>query len=282
MHNEEATPYHLNSEIFRRQRTALVTFAEMLKRNRVKFNFQPDWTFLQAVYYFDREPGPADTNGKNIIRWLLEDMAFEVNPHAHETQCNYADVARLLEVVSGTGAPPVAGGMIAGPPECSIIEQFWSPIQSTIDPTYSWQAEILWGGGTPGHVQEQDLWLSGVWRPKDKYHFAVHDPDKPAFNIGKYGASWPALDHLLDRQKKGQLISNQIHTAAVSLQTEYLLEPFYIESFEMEIKKRASENILWFGLEEIGALWKGALYNQEPNIVPYLWSRINLPWVAGR
>ena len=223
----------------------------------------------------------ANTHGKNVIRWLLEDLGFEVDPHAHETQCNYADVALLLETVSAAPASKIAGGMIAGPPDCSVLEQFWVPITSTVFPSYSWQAEVIWGGGTPGHQQEEALWYSGVWRPKDRNHFGIHDPTRPVLNIGKYGANWPTLDHLLQRQKKGELVPDKIHTASISLQTEHLLQPLYIEAFADEIKKRKSENIAWLGLAEIADLWKGELYNQEPNIVAYLWFRSYLPLVIA-
>ena len=89
MHNEEPLsgqyPDFVNDpSAFWEHRDALVPFVNMLHANGVMFNYQSDWNFLQAVGLYDT--GTLSTNGKNIVRYMKEDLGFEVDPHAHETQ----------------------------------------------------------------------------------------------------------------------------------------------------------------------------------------------------
>lgn len=159
MHNEEPNGgYHPNfvaePAVFAQHRAALLAFAEMLYAEGVMFNWQSDWNFLRAVQLYDNEP--PSTNNKNIVRYLKEDLGFEVDPHAHETTYNYADVAALIELLGVTPSNTV-GGMVVFPPVQSIVERLWLPITGWKFPGYTWQAEILWGGGTEDHQDEEPL-----------------------------------------------------------------------------------------------------------------------------
>ena len=114
MHNEEPVsgqyPDFVHDEAaFWLQRDAVVVFADMLYANDVMFNYQSDWCFLQAALLYDT--GTPSTNWKNILRYLKEDLGFEVDAHAHETQYNYADVNYLIQSL-GVVPSATAGGLL--------------------------------------------------------------------------------------------------------------------------------------------------------------------------
>ena len=268
MHNEEPLsglyPDFVNDEpAFWQHRAALVQFVNMLHANGVMFNYQSDWNFLMAAALYDT--GTPETNGKNVVRYI-KDLDFEVDLHAHETQYNYADVACLIEAL-GVIPSHTAGGFLADPPEDSKLEYLWQPITATLIPTYTWQAEILWGGATLLHVNEESLWASGVWKPKDKYHFLEHDDAAPLPHVGGYGRD---CDRLIQKQQNGELEEDKIHTCTIFVSQNNLLRPGFIQGFEQQIQDHnTAGDVLWVGLAEVIDIWQTE-YDSEPNIVPYL------------
>ena len=123
IHNEETAHYESDPQRFVEERTALVAFADMLATNGAMLNWQSDWTFLRATQLYDKG---GHTGGLNIVEYI-DSLNFEVDPHAHESNFNYADVAYLIETL-GVAPSGVAGGFIAWPPEDSLLERFWQPI----------------------------------------------------------------------------------------------------------------------------------------------------------
>lgn len=282
MHNEEpggANPNFVGSPpAFVQHRTALVAFADMLYANGAMFNWQSDWNFLQAVAIYDS--GTPSTNGKNVVRYLKEDLGFEVDPHAHETpgNYNYADVAYLIDSLGVTPSKTV-GGMVVFPPADSILEYFRSPILGW-QYTYSWQAEILWGGGTDHHVDEDHLRASGVYRPTDNSHFLIHDDDAPLPVVGKYNSSWVGLNALLTKQQGGELEDGRIHTCTIAVSQVQLVDDLsFVATFESALQSfDAAGDLRWVGLAEVIDIWQ-VLYGSQPNILRWLtfgdWNKDN-------
>jgi hypothetical protein len=270
MHNEEPPQYpdFVNDEsAFWQHRAALVQFVHMLQFNGVMFNYQSDWNFLQAVAAYDT--GTPDTNGKNVVRHIKEDLGFEVDPHAHESVYNYADVAYLIQAL-GVAPSHTVGGYLADPPEQSKLEYFWQPITGRQYSTYVWQAEILFGGATLFHVNEEPLWASGIWKPKDKYHYLEHDAGAPLPNVGNYGSKWEHLDRLLLMQQNGELEEGKIYTGLIFVAQDSLLLPGFVQDFEQRIHDRdAAGNIHWIGVAQAIETWQTE-YDSQPNILRYL------------
>lgn len=138
-HNEEPRsgkyPDFVKDEAaFWEHRAALVHFVKMLVANQFMFNYQSDWNFLLAATIYDN--GTPETDGKNILRYI-KDMGFEVDPHAHESQYSYADVAYLIEQL-GVTPSRTTGGFIAEPPKKSKLEYLWHPISGVQYPEYTW------------------------------------------------------------------------------------------------------------------------------------------------
>jgi hypothetical protein len=272
-HNEEprsasVVAYSENQSYFMRNRDATVEFARMLHREGVKFNFQSDWDFVTGVLHFDC--GSHSTGNKNVLQYLVYNLGFEVDPHAHEKRYNYADVAHLHE---GAGVPVscLAGGLIASPPRDSKLEYLWRPLKGAqFDCT--WQAEAIWGGATANHINEEPLWLSGVWKPQDNAHFATHDEDAPLPHIGGYKTDWDGLHNLMARQSRGELDSSKIHTQTIFVRQGDLLNRAHVTAFRDEILalRQATEAglVRWVGLNEVLRVWEEE-YDSQPNLLPY-------------
>ena len=255
MHCEEPPGYPdfvADAATFAEHRAAVLRFATMLAGYGVAFDYQSDWNFLQAIGLHDRGD---QTGGKNILRYLKEDLGFAIDPHAHETTYNYADVAYLAQQL-GVTPSNVVGGFIIDPPRDSKLEQFWQPIVGAQYPGYTWSAAILWGGGTGNHVNESSFWTSGVWRPSDRGHFLTHSDAGPLPNIGNFGGTWEGLDLLLRLHADGKL-SDGIHTCTVMTNQRDVVEAGFIESFEAELAKRADHPaIRWVTLTEVIEIWQ--------------------------
>lgn len=273
-HNEEPLAgnypdFVKNESAFWKQREAVVKFANMLYEEGVKYNFQSDWNFLLAMNIYDK--GTPSTNGKNLIRYLKEDLGFEVDAHAHETTYNYADVAYLIHKL-GVEPSHTVGGFIAYPPEESKIEYFWNELQGWHF-NYTWKASILWGDSTAGHKNEETLWASGIWKPKDNENFLVHDDNAPLPHVGGYGRSWKTLGILLNKLENGELDANKIYTQTIFVSQNMMLRDDFIDYFRQkieELKEYTQQGIIkWVGLEEVVEIWKNE-YNEEPNIFPYV------------
>ncbi len=271
-HNEEPPQYPdftVNEPAFWIYREAVVEFADMLFDEGAAYNYQSEWNFLLAATMYDT--GTPSTNGKNILRYLKEDLGFEIDPHAHETQYNYADVACLIEEL-GVPTSSTVGGFIAFPPEDSKLEYLWQPLFGWNYPQFTWQAEILWGGATYMHQNEEMLWVSGVWKPKDDGHFLEHDENAPLPHIGGYAGGWEGLYDLLQKQQDGELEEGKIYTKTIFAPQSRMLNPEYIEGFRAEVQNLETYTqaglIRWVGLAEVIDIWINE-YNSEPNMLPY-------------
>jgi len=275
-HNEEPPQYpdFVNDEpAFWEQRNSLVSFADMLYGEGVRFNYQSDWNFLLAATMYDG--GTPSTNGKNFLRYLKEDLDFEIDPHAHETQYNYADVAYLIGAL-GVPVSHTTGGCIAYPPESSKVEYFREPLTGWMYPDHTWQAEILWGGGTYYHQNEEELWVSGIWKPKDNENFLVHDENAPLPLVGGYKnkpETWLGLNDLLEKQQNGELEDGRIYTATVLAFQDNMLHPAFIQEFQQQIQGLSEYTdgglIKWVGLAEVIDIWETE-HDSEPNLYSYL------------
>lgn len=268
MHNEEPLEgiypdFVNNEEEFKKHRAVLLPFVNMLKEENVMFNYQSDWNFLQAIAAFDSGEG---TGGKNILKYI-KDLGFEVDPHAHETSYNYADVAYLINQL-GVPTSNTVGGFIAIPPEDSKIEYFQDPITGW-NYDYTWQAEILWGAGSYHHTN--DPFVSGVWCPKDNDNFYEHDPTKLP-HIGGYNLGHKGVELLLEKSLSGELDPEKIYTIDIPLGQMNLLGGGFIEDQRRQIKnlKEMDTNGLlqWVGMKQVIEIWQQE-YGSQPNLLLY-------------
>mgnify|MGYP005636802069 CR=1 FL=1 len=271
LHNEEPSPdtgyfdYTKNRTYYLEHREMLRLLALMLKQNNVSFDFQSDWCFLQAVALFDNDTVKANTNGKNIVRFIKEDLGFEVDPHAHETSYNYADVAFLIQNLSVTPSN-VAGGFLAIPPEYSVFDHFLAPIEGT-HYNYTWMADILWGAAS--YLHSSDITASGVWKPKSKDEFYEHSSSQRLIYVARYLGTPAGVKALLNKIESGERPSGKIYTAAIFIGQKNLTPEFIaqLDSQIKELKHYETEGKIKFTtIQETVEVWQD-LFDSLPNIV---------------
>ncbi len=167
-------------------RDKLIAIGELFYKQQVKWVFEPDWKFLLAALQYEEAPLTAITNNKNLLRYLKEDLNVTIDPHSHEHQgYSYTDVAHLLDSL-GVGGSSVVGGHVWDPnlPQFAEWDRFRVPVAGSKFPWAVWRGDILMGSATPSHIN--DPAVSGVWRPKDRYHFFEDDSQGNIVAVGQY------------------------------------------------------------------------------------------------
>jgi hypothetical protein len=195
VHNEEVNPRQpnwLDKDIYFRSRDLLRRLALTVKSKSAMLNFQSDWTFLKAVAEYDKAGVIENTGGKNIIRWMVEDLGFEADPHAHETKYNYADIAYLHTQLGVTLSSNVGGFMFLPPDNPQGWEQHENGVKGRVYPDAFWKADVLWGAATGLH-RGADERRHGVWKPKDRFNFYEHDPARRLIYIGGNCFNWAGM-----------------------------------------------------------------------------------------
>lgn len=268
--NGKDTPDFLTDEnAFWEQRNLVVAFAEMLYAKKIGYNYQPDWTFIEAAVQYDH--GTENTNGKNFLQYIAEDLNVAVDPHNHtgQSRYNYADVAYVIKKL-GVEPSGVVGGFLAAPASASILETFWTPIHGNVY-DYTWTATLLWGGATSGHQDEESIWASGIWKPKNAEHFMEHDENAPLPVIGGYRTDWEGLDALLAKQTNGELEAGKIYTISINAHQKVLSNE-YIEEFAEKIESYQSATeegkIQWVTFQDAYKIWQEN-YSSIANILLY-------------
>lgn len=268
-HNEEPGSgrypnFQTDEEAFLEHRNAVIAFADMLAEEGVSYNWQSAWTFLEAARLFDN--GTASTEGKNIVKYL-QDAGFSVNVHGHEGEYSYADDAYLIDQL-GDAPSGIMGGFVATPSADAELEDFWDTQTGNIY-SYTWTPTALWGAASFGHRNDEDVQVSGIWKPQDNNHFLTHDDDAQIPVIGTFTSTWEGLETLLNLQDAGALDSSVMHTAAIMIDQDELLTEREREDVRDRIKSLADETtegrIIWMGLEDVLETWESE-YNSVPSI----------------
>ena len=266
-HNEDASPYNANSNLYALERAQVVAFANMLRSNGAWYCWQSDWRFLAAVTNWDR--GTASTGGTNVVAWLRA-TGHEVDPHSHENGVNYADVAELIRRC-GVEPTAVVGGAIVHPAVSSIYDRISATMTGIVFTAATWTPEIVWGGGTAMHVDQSNIWYSGCRRVRDREHYFEHSPTGRLVAVGGYGERdnrWTNLNQLIALRAAGQLCTNKIHTCLI-MNNQPELNAAYIAAFDAQLKTYSNvPNLVWTTVTNIVEVWR-TQYGGEPSIIPY-------------
>jgi len=184
-------------------RSKLIVMANLARDYGVPWSLQPDWKILEAALIYEDSVLVETTGGKNVLRYLKEDLGAVIDPHSHEhSGYNYTDVAHLLNLL-GVGGSTVIGGHVWDPdlPQFQQWDRFRVPVQGEHYPEAWWRGDILMGSGTPNHVN--DPVVSGVWQPLDRDHYFVHDPSANIAAVGQYTGDIEDIPALADLYQGG-------------------------------------------------------------------------------
>lgn len=197
-------------------RGKLIDVANLCLSYNVRWSLQPDWKFLLAALLYEDSSLTAATNGKNLLRYLKEDLNVALDPHSHEQGYNYTDVAHLLDSL-GVGGSTVIGGHIWDPnlPQFQQWDRFRVPVSGLRYPWASWRGDILMGSGTPNHLN--DPLISGVWRPRDRHNYFVDDPAGNIAGVGQYKGDVAGVVELINLYAGGAVSPQFMLTASIGI-----------------------------------------------------------------
>ena len=215
-------------------RNNLLVFCQVLNSHNIPFNWQTDWNFLYGVFKWDTPNVTANTGGKNIVRYIHEDLNITVDPHSHENVGhNYTDVAHLIDSL-GVTPTNVIGGHIWDPSDAKYQdwERFKQPLPGMTYPYAIWKGNVLMGHGTAQHVNDPEP--SGVWKPTGKYQFWTHDETGAVCAVGQYTNSLPGIVELVALRANGAIASDKILTACIG-NNQFSLDPAYTGWYENTI-----------------------------------------------
>jgi hypothetical protein len=173
-HNEDIAAYYTNQNNYLNARNGLVNFVTMVDAKSASYNHGSDHVFPRAVVRWDSGAVMNNTNNKNIMRWMVEDMGVECDPHAHETTYNYADVAYLFTQCGITPTNTMSGFLYNQTQNGHIWTNYQNGVSGDSFPAFTWYPQILWGAATPMHVADPNDF--GAWKPQDTANFFVHAP----------------------------------------------------------------------------------------------------------
>ena len=195
-------------------RSGMIEMAKLAQQYSVAWSFQPDWKILLAALKFEDSALMQNTDGKNVLRYLKENLNVVIDPHSHEKQgYNYTDVAHLLDSL-GTGGSTVIGGHVwdASLAQFQNWDRYRIPVQGTMYPWSTWRGDILMGSGTPNHVN--DPVVTGVWRPKDRNNYFTDDPLGNISCVGQYKGDISSIAELVAMYRSGKISSDKILTSS--------------------------------------------------------------------
>lgn len=148
-----------------------------------KWNFQTCSKFvLGALNWEDAYNSSAD-----VLERMDLSGNVEIDPR-NKTEFpaymyNISDVYHLLDSC-GVISTHTVGGFLHWPYENEDWTQFRNPKMGAVY-HLPWQAEIIWGGGSPNH--ENDANNYGVWKPlggNNATNFYTHDPNADLWLVG--------------------------------------------------------------------------------------------------
>ena len=203
-------------------RGKLLEMGRLARSHDLSWVLQPDWKYLEAALLYEDAATMADTGGKNLFRYLRDDLGVAIDPHSHENGgYNYTDVAELLTRLE-VGGSTVIGGHIWDPalPQFQQWDRFRTAVAGMKYPSASWRGDILIGAGTPNHVN--DPLVSGAWRPRDRDSYFVDDPTGNILAFGAWHDQVTGVQELVDLYARGVVAPGSLLTAGWNIQPTVL------------------------------------------------------------
>lgn len=296
-HNEEDDPYWLDlvgdRQRYEEYRSDLVAKIKLLRDYGAVLNWETDHVVLMAMKKYENGKLLKATNGKNILRWMVEDMGMAVDPHGHQSQYNNADLAYLIESM-GVKPSSVVGGFElyrCGQVPGRLEQSNWKREMLNIDaegtirgrkfPHYSWRPKILGMPGMMGHIFDE--FSSGVWRPQEEGDFLKHQANGRFIYIGQGYPHYPDIhaspnsisawyNHveyirdLAGKIKSGQAPGGKIYTASVHLRDAKPNTSIASVKQTLEALKDLvqSGQIIYKDYEGVARIWREK-YKEQPN-----------------
>jgi hypothetical protein len=273
--NLPCRPLVQSRERYLANRAALVTLATLIASRGGTYDFQTDWEYMTLVQQWDTAEVTASTGGLNVLAYLARLAPGRVTVHAHSHEnngYNYADVAYMVELLTGQPSTGIVGGYIAAPLTAANWERFRSPMPGARYPHFVWRPVAMWGGGSGMH--RNDPTASGVWRPRSHADYYTDDPAQSLVNIGVYSFGAQDVSGVVDlvtRLNQGQLEAGRMYTASLmleqcSLDSNPSIIPFAAAILDAAQPYLSRGDIVFASLPEVLRIWREE-YGSVPTVL---------------
>ena len=296
-HNEEDDPYWLELRDDRKKyldyRAYLIAKVKMVRQYGAIINWQSDHVVLEAMEKFENGDLLKETNGKTVMRWMVEDMGMKVDPHGHLSQYNYADLAYLMQKMGGGNSGVMGGFALFQVGRSGKLEQidFLKTLDIGTDgairgrkfPSSSWKPKIVVEGGMIGHGYDE--YSSGVWRPQEHGDFLQNQPNGRFICIGTgfpfhstivgpREAAGPQVRYsnveyikeLIDKIQAGTAPAGKIYTASIHSQDHE--KKGSVAELQQTLKTLQpyvrNGQIVYQDFESVALIWRSR-YQEQPN-----------------
>ncbi len=293
-HNEAGwiwKDYLDNETKYKEYRNDLIKKIKLLNSYWIKLNWETDTTILLAMKKWEKWSLLADTNNKNILRWMVEDMNMIIDPHwAKDNAYNYADIAYMIEEfwVKSSG---VVGWFILYSCDnnwnIQTKDNWYDEIWISEDwliygqkyPDFSWKPTIIWQPAMVWH--NYDEFSSWVWKPSEN-NFAKHSTS------GKYIYVWQwyphtkklipkssseifvndteYIDELIEKIDSWKLSNKEMFTVSIHLRDEPNITTYDNLKDFLESLEKLKNKIIYLDYESVWELWQKE-YNSTPSKV---------------
>lgn len=154
--------------------------ADSIIAHNARWNMQVESNFIRGCIIHEN----AATNSTDFLQWADATPNIEVDVHNHFqppflNPYNPSDLAHLLDSCGLTPPRNNIGGFIwkdfTSPSVSEDWTQYQIPVAGYKYPFYSWQPKVIWGGGSPGHIDDYNAY--GIWKPSAPTvtDFATHN-----------------------------------------------------------------------------------------------------------
>ncbi len=248
----EDVPIYTNCDAYPDFRQKLLLFAETIAPAGAAVNLQVEYEFLQGVSQCETDAMRAETDGRNVLNYLVTRYGYEIDPHQEggweegadeapsewrHPKDNYADVRFLGEQVAPSISENV-GGLV-----WDDAEQFARLSQGEAGRIYAdftWRPQILTLAVSRHHHLgdfSRDDVASGVWMPKGAGEdFWVHDPDGRMVYVGPgEHANWDPsrpwqstpdfVRAVAEGLERGDLDRDRMYTASIAVPQSVIFNP---------------------------------------------------------
>lgn len=280
-HNESSDPLDYDGKLsdYNKIKPLIKELCDTIISKQAKYNMQVDANFINAVLRWEN----GSTNDHDLLEWANNSPFIDVDGHNHfipkagpgYNPYNFADLAYLLDSCGVMLTKNVLGGVTYADTTVGrfILKENWTqyatPKAGYSFPHFLWQADIVWGTASPGHVA--DYTKFGIWKPKggsSPTEFGIHDPNGTITHIG--GGCKEDVGFILNGDNKlshttQEIIRTLIHTADYIQSIPSSKNDFY--TMNMLINFRDIPNIPNF-VDSISTIIEGIRpYVQEGKII---------------
>ncbi len=253
----------------------VLELSDSVAANGAKWNMMLEANMVRACIKHDT----AVISNNDLIQWADAQTHIEVDPHNHflnlANPYNYTDLNYLL-TQCGIGVRNNMGGFLyktltgTGPCGALTATEDWTPYRDTVDgfqyPFARWRPRMLWGGGTPGHCDDNAV--LGFWAPTDStaVGFNTHDQysDLPNngsscgedFAIFDTSNATHVINHVIDIINYAQTYggSNDFYTLTVMFNFRHSNSPGFSAKISQVMRAMqpyvANGSVVWMTLSE--------------------------------